>query len=77
MGRALRLMVIAEGVEEPFQLGRLRKLRCSRAQGYYLARPMPAEDLEELLAVPPELIPWFRTSPGELVGLSSRGHPAA
>jgi hypothetical protein len=38
---------------------------------------MPAEDLEELLAVPPELIPWFRTSPGELVGLSSRGHPAA
>ena len=42
MGRALRLTVIAEGVEEPFQLERLRKLRCSRAQGYYLARPLPA-----------------------------------
>ena len=27
MGRALRLTVIAEGVEEPFQLERLRKLR--------------------------------------------------
>jgi len=48
MGRALRLTVIAEGVEEPFQLDRLRRLGCERAQGYYLARPRPPEALEAL-----------------------------
>jgi EAL domain-containing protein (putative c-di-GMP-specific phosphodiesterase class I) len=78
MGRALRLMVIAEGVEEPFQLERLRKLRCSRAQGYYLARPLPAEELERLFSQPRASITWSRTSATELVDLSSRGKsPAA
>jgi EAL domain-containing protein (putative c-di-GMP-specific phosphodiesterase class I) len=77
MGRALRLMVIAEGVEEPFQLARLRKLRCSRAQGYYLARPMPADELERLFALPDVEIPWPRATARHLVGRSSRGNPAA
>ena len=48
MGRALRLTVVAEGVEEPFQLERLRRLQCNRAQGYYLARPRAPEALEPL-----------------------------
>ncbi len=48
MGRALRLTVVAEGVEEPFQLERLRRLQCGRAQGYYLARPRPPEALVQL-----------------------------
>ena len=77
MGRALRLTVIAEGVEEPFQLDRLRKLRCSRAQGYYLARPLPAEELERLFAQPRSTLTWSRASTPELVNLSSRGNPAA
>jgi diguanylate cyclase (GGDEF)-like protein len=73
MGRALRLTVIAEGVEEPFQLDRLRKLRCSRAQGYYLARPLPAEELERLFTQPRAEIVWSRAAATELVDLSSRG----
>jgi diguanylate cyclase (GGDEF)-like protein len=79
MGRALRLTVIAEGVEEPFQLERLRKLRCSRAQGYYLARPLPAAELEQLFSQPHASIPWSRASATELLDLSpSRGSsPAA
>jgi len=77
MGRALRLTVIAEGVEEPFQLGRLRKLRCNRAQGYYLARPLPAEELDRLFALPRPAIPWSRPATTELVGISARGNPAA
>ncbi|HEX4898130.1 MAG TPA: EAL domain-containing protein [Candidatus Limnocylindrales bacterium] len=48
MGRALRLTVVAEGVEEPFQLERLRRLQCNRAQGYYLARPRAPDALEPL-----------------------------
>jgi len=78
MGRALRLTVIAEGVEEPFQLDRLRKLRCSRAQGYYLARPLPSEELERLFAQPRAAVVWTRTTAPELVDVSSRGSsPAA
>ena len=77
MGRALRLTVIAEGVEEPFQLERLRKLRCSRAQGYYLARPLPAEELEELFSQPRASIVWSRAATPEIVDLSSRGNPPA
>jgi EAL domain-containing protein (putative c-di-GMP-specific phosphodiesterase class I) len=70
-------MVIAEGVEEPFQLERLRKLRCSRAQGYYLARPLPAEELERLFSQPRASITWSRAS-AKILDLSSRGtSPAA
>ena len=77
MGRALRLTVIAEGVEEPFQLERLRKLRCSRAQGYYLARPLPAKELERMFSQPRTSIIRSRASATELVDLSSRGTPPA
>jgi EAL domain-containing protein (putative c-di-GMP-specific phosphodiesterase class I) len=77
MGRALRLTVIAEGVEEPFQLERLRKLRCSRAQGYYLARPLPVSELEQLFSQPRSAIVWSRAAATELMDLPSRGSPAA
>ena len=46
MARTLDLDVIAEGVEDDAQLRRLRDLRCRYAQGFLLARPMPAGDLE-------------------------------
>src|SRR5580765_7007733 len=77
MGRALRLTVIAEGVEEPFQLERLRKLRCSRAQGYYLARPLPAAELEQLFSQPRASIIGSRGSGLQLLDPPSRGTPAA
>ena len=77
MGRALRLTVIAEGVEEPFQLERLRKLRCSRAQGYYLARPLPADELEQLFSQPRTSIIGSRGSGLQLLDQPSRGTPAA
>ncbi len=78
MGRALRLTVIAEGVEEPFQLERLQGLGCGRAQGYYLARPLPADETERLFARSRSAIGWSRESSTELVDLSSRSStPAA
>jgi EAL domain-containing protein (putative c-di-GMP-specific phosphodiesterase class I) len=49
MARALDLEVIAEGVETHDQLTNLRDLHCGQAQGYYLARPMPAADLTKLV----------------------------
>jgi EAL domain-containing protein (putative c-di-GMP-specific phosphodiesterase class I) len=50
LGRALRLKVIAEGVEHRSQLQRLRGLGCDYAQGYYLARPLESAAMRALLA---------------------------
>ncbi|SFN35183.1 EAL domain-containing protein [Mycetocola miduiensis] len=42
--------VVAEGVETEEHLNRVRHLRCDRAQGYLFGRPMPVEEVDELLA---------------------------
>jgi predicted signal transduction protein with EAL and GGDEF domain len=42
--------VVAEGVELPAQLGRLRALGCQFAQGFYFARPMDPASIEAILA---------------------------
>ena len=50
MGHALRLQVTAEGVETREQLAFLQLLGCDSAQGYFVGAPMPAPDLERLVA---------------------------
>jgi diguanylate cyclase (GGDEF)-like protein/PAS domain S-box-containing protein len=45
----LGLKVVAEGVETPEQLDFLRQGRCDAVQGYHLARPLPAADLERFV----------------------------
>ncbi|MEY2474972.1 MAG: hypothetical protein QOG87_287 [Actinomycetota bacterium] len=50
MADALGLEVTAEGVETQDQLDILTRLRCLRAQGFFLARPMPATDMTRLVA---------------------------
>jgi diguanylate cyclase (GGDEF)-like protein/PAS domain S-box-containing protein len=50
MASALNLEVTAEGVETRGQLTNLKRLGCQRAQGFYLARPMPADDMRQLVA---------------------------
>jgi diguanylate cyclase (GGDEF)-like protein len=53
----LGILVVAEGVEDPSTLDALRGLRCDVAQGYVLARPMPAAALPAWLI---EHAPAFR-----------------
>lgn len=48
MAHRLNLKVIAEGVETAGQLEFLRAHGCDEVQGYHLARPMPAQELERL-----------------------------
>jgi diguanylate cyclase (GGDEF)-like protein/PAS domain S-box-containing protein len=50
MAHTLGLSVIAEGVERAEQIEQLRRLRCDRVQGRLLARPLPAAELEALMA---------------------------
>ncbi|MDP9408677.1 MAG: EAL domain-containing protein [Actinomycetota bacterium] len=49
MAAALGLAVTAEGVELPDQLTTLRRLDCTFAQGFFLARPAPAASIDLLL----------------------------
>jgi diguanylate cyclase (GGDEF)-like protein len=49
LAQALRLKVIAEGVETEQQAQLLRLLRCDQAQGYLFSPPVPAERIEALL----------------------------
>ncbi len=50
LARSLGKTVIAEGVEDKATLHRLARLGCHAAQGYYLARPLPAPECELWLA---------------------------
>jgi diguanylate cyclase (GGDEF)-like protein len=50
LGRNLGLRVVAEGVESRQAWSRLAQLGCNVAQGYYLSRPVPAEQLTQWLA---------------------------
>ena len=50
MAHSLSLEVIAEGVEDESHIQLLRKMRCDIVQGYYIARPMPAAEFEQLLS---------------------------
>lgn len=45
LGHHLGLEVVAEGVEDEATLEMLRELACDRAQGYVIARPMPAASI--------------------------------
>ena len=48
MGSAMRLAVVAEGVETPEQIERLRALGCQVAQGYHFSEPLPADRMGAL-----------------------------
>ncbi|NQV99029.1 MAG: EAL domain-containing protein [Rhodospirillales bacterium] len=46
---SLDMNIVAEGIEEKAQMDALRELGCHYGQGYYMARPMPAEDIIALI----------------------------
>ncbi len=50
MAHALKLKVVAEGVETDAQVAYLKQLSCDYVQGYLFGKPMPAEEMTALLA---------------------------
>ena len=52
LGRTLNKQVVAEGIETPEQLQRLRQLGATIGQGYLLARPLHAQQAQRLLQAP-------------------------
>jgi diguanylate cyclase (GGDEF)-like protein/PAS domain S-box-containing protein len=49
MGRALEMEVVAEGIETSEQVADLRELGCPLGQGFLFARPLPPEEIDNLL----------------------------
>ena len=49
MAQALHLLVVAEGVETEEQRRFLAERDCDEMQGYLFSRPLPADELTELL----------------------------
>lgn len=49
MFHALGLNIVAEGIEKADQYVHLQSLGCDLAQGFFVGRPAPAKDIEELL----------------------------
>jgi len=45
LAHTLGLQIVAEGVEDEKTMGLLSDMNCDYAQGYYMAKPMPCEDL--------------------------------
>ena len=50
IGRALGLTTVAEGIETPTQLARLRELGCELGQGYLFAQPLERDAMADLVA---------------------------
>ena len=55
MGKALGMTVIAEGVETAEQQAFLRNHACDEMQGFLFSKPVPAQQLADLLRSPPLL----------------------
>ena len=50
LGKAMRIDVIAEGVEDRQQLQTLAAMGCAAVQGHLLGAPMPAYEITRVLA---------------------------
>lgn len=52
LGKAMKLMILAEGVETLEQSRYLTEIGCDLAQGYYYSKPRPADEITMLLLSP-------------------------
>ncbi|WP_267427574.1 EAL domain-containing protein [Methylobacterium sp. GC_Met_2] len=50
LGKSLGMTTVAEGVETSEQMQRIRDEGCTDVQGYFISKPIPAEDLLKFLA---------------------------
>ncbi|MBL4747355.1 MAG: EAL domain-containing protein [Magnetovibrio sp.] len=50
IGRNLRLAVIAEGVENEFEVPMLEEMGCTMIQGYLYGKPMPIDEFREIFS---------------------------
>jgi diguanylate cyclase (GGDEF)-like protein len=76
LGRNLGLMVVAEGVESETVWSDLAGLECDLAQGYYLSRPIPAQELTDWVRERADA-PSRNSPAGQLPGAGALDPPSA
>ena len=59
LAHSFNLQVVAEGVEDGALVERLQSMGCDHGQGYFFAKPMPADQLDGWL----KNTPWYLPSP--------------
>jgi len=69
LAKALRLSVIAEGIESIHQFHQLRILGCEFGQGFLFSRPLPSEEATRLLEDPGR---WSHILPNHDAGVIAR-----
>ncbi len=69
LGKELGMDVVAEGVEDQADWDFLRQTGCDTAQGYFIARPMPAAELT------PWMVQWKNRCSGLLASRGLQVHP--
>jgi len=70
MAKALKLRVMAEGVENFRQMGELHRQGCRLMQGFMFSKPMPGNEMQHWLqnTVLPKKAPWIGAVEGNLGG---------
>ena len=53
LAHMLNMDVIAEGIETPFQMNQLKRLKCEHGQGYFFAKPLNKKEAEKFIASSP------------------------
>ncbi|MBO0222693.1 EAL domain-containing protein, partial [Vibrio parahaemolyticus] len=69
MAKALKLDVVAEGVETVHHLHQLRILGCEYGQGYLFSRPVTADEAQEIIT---NSTRWHSILPETELGILSR-----
>lgn len=50
LAKDMDMVIVAEGIEEEFQVNRLKEFGCDMIQGYYFSKPLPAEEFENKMS---------------------------
>jgi diguanylate cyclase (GGDEF)-like protein len=74
LAHGLGMKVVAEGIETAGQRHEVSELGCDFSQGFYFARPQPADSID-ILVSSPEPLPRLRPSSGLFTNRAMNGHP--
>ena len=74
LGHNLGINVIAEGIENQDQLDLLRSYGCGFGQGFYLGRPLSADDSQHLIQNAANSLAHTNKRPVDLGDLAYAGH---
>jgi EAL domain-containing protein (putative c-di-GMP-specific phosphodiesterase class I) len=72
LARGLGLNVVAEGVETAEQLRFLRSRSCDTVQGFVFSKPLPAEEMTQLLLEGKQFGPFELAAPNRTGGTAHR-----